>query len=170
MSTSEVWKPVPIEPYEHAYEVSDLGRVRNTRTGKVLTPMRTGTNRQSSQRSKVRFSTHPRFDFDVAHLVLCAFVGPRPEGYVAMHFNDDSTDNRICNVTWGTKSDNMVDMARKARGPSQKLGPAQVVEIVRRRSAGERGANLAREFGVSQQRVCDVYKGRTSLLSLHAIS
>lgn len=161
---TEVWKPVPVPVYARAYEVSDYGRVRNARTGKALRPMRTGTKRPSSQRSKVRFSTTPRADFDVAYLVLCAFVGPKPDGFLAMHRNDDSADNRVGNVLWGTKSDNMVDMARKCRCASQKLGPSQVLEIVQRRSSGERGAKLAREFGVSQQRVCDVYKGRTSLL------
>jgi hypothetical protein len=33
-------------------------------------------------------------------------------------------------------------------------------EIARRREAGERGAALAAEFNISQQRVCDIFKGR----------
>lgn len=154
------WRKVGVWPYE----VSSTGLVRNAKTLRVLKPMRTGTNRKGSQRSKVRFSTKPRVDFDVAHLVLHAFVGPRPHGMVAMHMDDDSTNNAVDNLRWGTQSDNARDCARKSRAARQVVGPEAVAEIARRRVAGERGADLAREFGISQQRVCDIYKGRTALL------
>lgn len=156
------WLPVSISDFSLKYEVSSLGQVRNAKTGHILTPMRTGTKRKSSQRSKVRFSTHPRRDFDVAHLVLLAFVGSKPEGAQAMHHDDDSSNNEVSNLSWGSLRENMADMARKGRSNKQKLLPAHVRAIVTRRQAGETGASLSREFGVSQQRVCDVYKGRTS--------
>jgi hypothetical protein len=162
-NASEVWLPVPVDLYADKYEVSSLGNVRNIRTKHVLTPMRTGAKRQGSQRSKVRFSTNPRHDFDVAHLVLEAFLCARPEGHQAMHLDDDTTNNALDNLRWGTLSENMRDMARKHRGGSQKLTPHQVAEIVSRRHSGERGAALSREFGVSPQRVCDLFKGRTTL-------
>lgn len=51
----------------------------------------------------------------VSRLVLEAFVGPAPEGAVAMHINDDSTDNRIVNLKWGTQAENLStpDVRRK---------------------------------------------------------
>ena len=156
-----MWKD--ITGFEGRYEVSDAGEVRNARTKYALTPMRTGTKRPGSQRSKVRLSSNPRRDFDVAHLVLEAFVGPRPVGHVVLHTNDDSTDNRVANLKWGTHKDNAVDAARKGRSPKQKLSVAAVSDIRSRRAAGESGVTVAALYGVSQQRVCDVFKGRTAL-------
>lgn len=159
----EVWKELDVPGVLLKYEVSNLGRVRRV-GGRVLRPMRTGAKRRGSQRSKVRLRTHPRMDFDVAHLVLEAFVAPRPTGCVSMHLNDDSSDNSVSNLRWGTKSDNVLDSIRKGRGGNQKLNAADVGEIRRRRAAGETGAKLAKEFRVSQQRICDIYKGRSALI------
>lgn len=48
-------------------------------------------------------------------LVLTAFVGPRPEGQVARHLNDDRSDNRLVNLEWGTLSENSYDAVRNGR-------------------------------------------------------
>ena len=156
----EFWELVP---GDYPYEVSDKGRVRNLRTGHVLTPMMPGSRRPSAQRAKVRVSTKPRVDLEVGALVLTMFYGPRPDGAVVMHLDDDPTNNRIDNLRWGTPADNARDMARKGRGGNQRLGPEQVADIKRRRTAGERGRALALEYGVSEQRICDIVKGRTVL-------
>ena len=150
------WKKVTGFPYE----VSDAGQVRHVVRRKVLSPMRTGTKRIGSQRSKVRFSTHPRIDRDVAHLVLEAFVSPRPDGYVAMHRDDDSTNNAATNPRWGTPSDNARDCARKGRSGGQVLSLQDKQDILSYRQQGVRNVVIAKFFGVSQQRTCDVWKGR----------
>ena len=95
---TEIWKPVPVEEFSHLYEVSNFGRVRRVGSDRALKPMRTGTRRPGSQRSKVRFSTSPRKDFEVAALVLGAFVSPRPEGCLALHHDDNSANNRLDNL------------------------------------------------------------------------
>ena len=156
----ELWRPVP---GDYPYEVSDKGRVRNRQTGHTLTPMMTGSRRPSSQRAKVRVSTNPRVDLEVGALVMTMFYGPRPDGAVVMHLDDDPTNNCITNLRWATTADNARDMARKKRGGDQRLGPVEVAEIARRRAAGERGRSLALEYGVSEQRICDIAKGRTTL-------
>ena len=118
--------------------------------------MRTG-------RAKVRLSTRPRIDRDVAHLVAEAFIGPRPSGAVIMHLDDDPYNNAVNNLRWGTQRDNSRDMARKGRGGLQRLGAVEVAEIRSRRQSGESGSALAVEYGVSSQRICDIHKGRTTL-------
>lgn len=157
----ETW--AQILGWEGRYSVSTEGRVRNDRSGRILKPMRTGTRRPGAQRSKVRFSSNPRVDFDVAHLVLGAFVGPRPEGGLAMHLNDDSADNSVHNLRWGTPKSNSVDCANKKRGSRQKVGPAEVAQIRALRAVGVPGVEVAHRFGISQQRVCDIHKGRFAL-------
>jgi hypothetical protein len=155
----EIWKFVTAT--NGKYEVSDHGRVRNAATLCVLKPMLTGSRRH--RRPKVRVSTNPRVDLCVAALVLETFVSQRPVGCVAMHIDDNPQNNAASNLRWGTTSENAVDMARKGRGGFQKLGPVAVADIRRRRAAGECGAHLAVEYGVSSQRICDIYKGRTAL-------
>lgn len=149
---------VPVVGYEGAYEVSDTGHVRNTKTGRILRPFKTGTQRPGAQRHKV---TLRGVDFDVAVLVLTAFVTCRPEGSIVMHLNDDSGDNRLCNLRWGTHTENIRDSVAKGRRAMQKLMCADKRVIVEMRDAGVPGKEVAQLFGISPQRVCDVYKGRS---------
>lgn len=149
----DVWKAIAGHPN---YEVSPRGVVRNATTKLQLSPMRTG-------RAMVRLSTHPRIDRNVAHIVAEAFIGPRPSGAVLMHIDDDPYNNAVENLRWGTQQDNARDMAQKGRGGVQILSPEQVAEIRQRRAAGERGRTLAVIYGVSEQRICDIHKGRTTL-------
>jgi hypothetical protein len=157
-----LWKPVP-GSFSSRYEVSNLGQVRNKITSKILTPMMTGQRRRGGQTAKVRFSSNPRVDYSVADLVLTCFVSEKPLGFVAMHKDDNKGNNALSNLSWGTQQQNVVDMIQKCRGGSQKLTAAQVLEIVKRRKLGESGRSLAAEFHISEQRVCDLFKGRTCL-------
>lgn len=47
------------------------------------------------------------------------------------------------------------------RAPHAKLSDAQAAAVKSRRMAGERGSDLAREYGVTQATICDIVKGRT---------
>jgi len=80
-----------------------------------------------------------------------------------MHRDDNRSNNDIKNLMWGTPADNAIDMAMKKRGGGQKLGPLEVRQIQTRRAAGESGRALAKEYGVSEQRICDIFRGRTCL-------
>jgi hypothetical protein len=52
----------------------------------------------------------------VHHLILEAFVGPRPEGLKACHNNGDGHDNRLDNLRWDTQANNIADMHRHRGG------------------------------------------------------
>src|SRR5262249_29683708 len=51
----------------------------------------------------------------VHRLVLEAFVGPCPPGYVACHHDGNTANNRLPNLRWDTQSANMADQARHGR-------------------------------------------------------
>ena len=147
-----IWKVISGWPYE----VSNTGLVRSIRTKRVLVPMRTGHKRR--QYSTVRLCCDgEQLDRKVCHLVLEAFVGSRPKNQIVRHLNDDSFDDRLVNLMWGTWSENALD---RRRNNPDKLTLAQAADILKRRHAGERGRALAQEFGISEQTVCDIYKGR----------
>ncbi len=103
MST-ERWARVPDSPY--GVEVSDRGRVR--RHGVILPP-------SPARRPAVNIG--PQRPRAIQYLVLEAFVGPRPKGYVCCHRNDDSRDNRLANLYWGTYSDNARDKVANGLDP-----------------------------------------------------
>lgn len=114
MNTEE-WRPVLGR--EGTYEVSSLGRVR------VLDRIDAKGARRRGRLLKARAinGTHlivvlhsggPRRDALVHHLVLEAFVGPRPDGMEGCHWNDIPTDNRVENLRWDTRSANQLDSVR----------------------------------------------------------
>lgn len=119
-SPSEEWRPVV--GYEGLYEVSDLGRVKRVAAGQGATP---GIRKQSTHPSgykQVSLSKGNRQRTHKAHrLVLEAFVGPRPEGMESCHANDIPGDNRLENLRWGTRRENLLerDTNGKPRSPER---------------------------------------------------
>lgn len=102
--------------------------------------------------------------YELAHRVAYRFrFGIDPGGLVVMH----SCDNpRCCNprhLSLGTPTENMRDCAAKGRMPLHraKLTAEQAAAVRARLGAGERGARLAAEFGVSQTAISRIRLGRT---------
>lgn len=104
----EIWRPVP---GSEQYEVSDLGRVR--RGARLLTPYTTNTSRYP--RVALSAPSGRKMAY-VHHLVLGAFVGPRPEGMETRHLNGVRTDCRLVNLAYGTQAENMADRAAHHAG------------------------------------------------------
>lgn len=112
MTDDTLWAPIP--GMEGRFEVSNKGDVRSLRNrrNRVLTVSDKGYHtlklpRLSAGRTWKTYKVHI--------LVLEAFVGPRPEGFVARHLNDDKTDNRVENLKWGTYLENLEDAVRNGR-------------------------------------------------------
>ena len=92
----------------------------------------------------------------VQRLILMAFKGLPPTGVEARHLNSDRTDNRICNLAWGTKRTNMRDrdnVGKTVRGEKHhraKVTESQVIEIRQRAITGEKQRVLAATYGLTQ--------------------
>lgn len=99
----EEWRDVPGRP---GYIVSDQGRVAKLMSSR---PGPNGYIQFSIPRSP---GSVLRFRDYLHHWVLWAFKGPQPEGLMARHLNDVSTDNRADNLEWGTRSENSLDAIR----------------------------------------------------------
>ena len=100
---TEEWRPVV---GFSDYEVSDLGRVRSYKRVKVriLHPTYNGSGSM-----RVELAGKKRL---VHILVLEAFVGLRPEGMECRHLDGDFTNNKVENLRWGTRSENILDAVR----------------------------------------------------------
>lgn len=91
--------------------------------------------------------------------------GPIPRGKIVCHHCDNPTCVNPGHLYVGTHADNSADkVARRRvageRNPRAKLTQADVSQIRRRHSRGERTAAMAREYGVSKSAMHDVVHGR----------
>lgn len=108
----EKWKPIP--GFENWYEVSNLGRVKSLRTsnGQPARILRQNV-KHLGYRSVCLYRGNSHQNRRMVHrLVLSAFVGECPDGYVACHRNGDASDNRLQNLYWGSVSENQLDAVR----------------------------------------------------------
>ena len=104
----------------------------------------------------------------LAHRVSAELDGRPPGDLFVLHRCDNRKCVRPDHLFLGTQTDNVADMDEKGRRGSLKgskhgmarLGEYQVQEIRRRRATGERGVDLAREFGVSPSQIVWITKGR----------
>jgi len=116
---AEQWRPVPGAP---GYEVSDQGRVRSVPRVVLRSNGSPFTVKGCILRPQVKRSGHLKVELragsrQVHEVVLSAFVGPRPDGMECLHGNGDPADNRLTNLRWGTRKENVADAIRHGWDP-----------------------------------------------------
>lgn len=125
---SEEWKPVV--GHEKQYEVSSEGRVRALpRPGWRGCVFHNGRYRILAQAvggrvknyKRVHLYNPARFAY-VHHLMAEAFIGPRPEGLMVLHRDDNGFHNVIDNLRYGDREEN--DCDRHVRRVAPGLEPA----------------------------------------------
>jgi len=159
----EIWKPIP--DYEGLYEISDAGNVRNVATGQIL---RGDICKGYRRIGLYRNGHHKRIG--VHRLVLLTFIGlpPTPERNKSNHRNGVRLDNRPDNLEWVTPSQNSLHRCRVLKTHRQKgsqhgrhkLDEANVVDIIKRTSAGEMLATIAKDFNVCISTVSQIAHGK----------
>ena len=119
-SEPEIWRPVA--EWEGFYEISNLGRVRGCERRVLIPATRSRGPTWKRIKSQMRRPTHgganrpyPRvylwrdhvgFSKMVHHMVLEAFVGPKPIDAVANHIDGDKQNNHVGNLEWCSRSRN----------------------------------------------------------------
>lgn len=92
--------------------------------------------------------------------VYWLLTGESPEA--VLHLCDNRTCFEPSHLRGGTRAENNKDAALKGRMPGRPtITREQALAIRQRRLAGERGCDLAREYGVSASTICDISKGRS---------
>jgi hypothetical protein len=172
-SANERWLPIP--GFEGLYEVSDQGRVRSLDRVVHKRAVRGGPLIQTRRRGKVLKQSpdthgYPMLNLCVGgvskgclvhHLVLAAFVGPRPVGQECRHLDGTRTNGALANLCWGTPLQNTDDRRRHGtmripRGIEHgmsKLTAQGVLEIRSRARAGESVHSIATRYRVSMNHV-----------------
>lgn len=160
---AEEWRPV--FGFELAYSVSNFGRVRTEprvvthaarRPNKIPARMlKLPPNRYGYPEVHLHFGGKSK-TWLVHQLVLYAFVGPRPAGFVCRHLDGNPGNARLDNLTWGTQRENLADAVKHgviARGSDvhgARLTAEQVLSI---RADTRSQSHIAAEYCVDQSHI-----------------
>lgn len=106
---TEIWKQIIVDEIATDYEISNLGRVRNIRTGRMLKLVR---NESGVLKVNVMYlgrnKQHIRAQLYIHRLVAEYFIpnnAPTTKKYV-LHKNHNYDDNRAENLYWAEMTDN----------------------------------------------------------------
>lgn len=168
---NEIWKDIP--DYEGEYQASNMGRIRsldryvrginhysgrNFRrriSGKILKPARFC---KSGHVSVVL--GHGNSGIPVHQLVMRTFVGDPPVGMEVLHINGNPKDNRLENLRYGTRTENILDVYYQG-GKWRKLSIEDVHQIRFGLCTGIKGTELSKMYGVSCSVISAIKKGKT---------
>lgn len=161
----EEWRPVV--GYEGHYEVSSLGNVatlkwKERRLLKLQTDDYGYKHVVLSMGGKVRTTK-------VASIVAEAFNGPKPEGLVVRHYDDDKTNNTPGNLIYGTQQENIDDRGRNGhtvpptgeRNGMAKLNEVKVRQIDVLLIMGDHPTEIAKMFHVAPRTIRDIANGKS---------
>lgn len=175
----EEWKGVL--GYEGSYEVSNMGNVRSVDryVDKILKGKQTKEFKKGKILKLGKHITNGRFRVElynkdnsskkhsIHRLVLEAFIGPCPEGMECCHRDDNPSNNRLDNLYWGTRKDNMEDKIKNGRTKrvhiitkNHKLKSDEVWLIKKLIHNKIEQNTIAKMFKVSPQTICDIKHGR----------
>jgi hypothetical protein len=158
---NEEWRDVV--GYAGIYEVSNLGRVKNVKSGRIL-------KSRQDKRGYVRALLYRDKGVENCafhRLVAAAFISPCPKGHGVIHLDYDLANNRAENLRYVTKSDRVKhsfkagrNSTRGERSPTAKLNEEQVKEILVALSEGVLQRELAAKYEVSRAQIGHIRSGR----------
>lgn len=151
----EEWRKVA---WSKDYEVSSLGRVRSWKPygrskDKPLKPYIKSQWFLNGYPAVILTNGKNRKSCMVHTLVAEAFLGKRPTGYVIAHKDDNRLNNKLDNLRYATRSENIKDALRNnkmkvgEKHPKAKLSSLQVAEV----------KHLVVDLGWTQQRVANLF-------------
>ena len=171
MEKIEIWKDIP--GHEGSYQASTEGRIRSldrtihyvcpcsgkvcTRDlkGRILSPGQYGTS------GHVFVILCPGTKHIPVHqIILKTFVGDPPEGMEVLHKNGDPTDNRLENLRYGTRRENIRDVYLQG-GAWKKLSLEDVYAIRFGIWCGFGTTLLSKIYGVSRDMILAIEKRRS---------
>ncbi len=150
------WRPVI--GYEGLYRVSDMGAVasapRKGTKGRLLARRTVGKGHLQC----VLYKDGVRAERMAHHLVLEAFVGPRPIDKEANHKNGLRDDNRLDNLEWITHRENVLHAYNTGLTP-RRFSEDQIRSI-RNAKGYKTQTMLGQEFGVSDSLIRFIWQRR----------
>lgn len=159
---TEIYKTITDYPN---YEVSNLGNVRNKKTGQVLKP---GKNNCGYLKVDLR-KEGKRKHFLIHRLVSTVFI-PNPETKNEVnHINGIKTDNRVENLEWVTHSENVNHSFRTGLNKiTNNPNPKQKVRCIETNQEFESQLSASKYFGCNHGSIhYSIYKGHSVKKQYH---
>lgn len=177
----EIWKDIP--GYEGLYQVSNMGRVKSLDRwieqkdprGNYLRPFPGKAMKPFYSTQRYLYVTlsdkyGKRGKVSVHILVLRSFVGECPHKYQCNHLNGKRDDNRLENLEYCTRSDNLKHSYKVLRRPKggvigenhhkAKLNNSDVIEIRKLYKTNKYPqTRLAKMFNVRQTTISNIVNG-----------
>ena len=125
----EEWRPVV--GYEGLYEVSNLGRVRNSRTLYVLNGSKRGSYLQVCLRRTDENGVSVKTGLNVHRLVALAFIQNPDCKPVVDHIDGNALNNVVSNLRWVTQRENVLNPITAARQREACLRPYMLAKTRR---------------------------------------
>jgi hypothetical protein len=100
----------------------------------------------------------------VHQLILESFCGPCPPQQECRHLNGNAGDNRLENLKWGSREENMADKQQHGRGRGEHCSYSiltnQDIHIIRTRAAaGETHESISKDFPVQRRQISRIVQG-----------
>lgn len=154
----EEWRTLADFP---SYAVSNMGRVKRTRSGeatysgRILKPLPHGRKRKYQ---RVQLS---RGQFQYIHrLVALAFLAPDPLRTHVNHKDNDPSNNRVENLEWCNHPENMKHASAGFESFRKKITSNHVRTIRRMRKEGKTHGEIAVMFNLNQSTVSRILNGQ----------
>ena len=100
------------------YQVSNIGRVRNATTGRILKPAKNHTGYLYVVLSKNTIKKHHL----IHRLVACEFIDNPDSKPIVDHINHIQTDNTLNNLRWVSESQNIMNSKKHISATSKYKG------------------------------------------------
>lgn len=155
-----IWKKIP--DYDN-YWISKDGRILSTKKKKpiIMKPI----SALDGHMYLFLYSNGNMKKMWIHRAVLLAWDRKPMDGEECRHLNDIPTDNRIENLCWGTRIENVADKRRNGGIPcgeknvAHKLSEKQVMEIREKYSKDISSSDLSVEYGVSKNTILEIARG-----------
>lgn len=147
----EVWKD--IEGYEGLYQVSNLGRVKNSRTGRIL---KFGKHK-NGYLQVILCKNGKTKHYYIHRLVAKTFI-PNPQNKPEVnHIDENKENNHVENLEWVTHNENMKYGTRTLR-----VGKARSIPVICIETGIEYYGvrECARQMGLQNSTIIKVLKGK----------
>lgn len=155
-SREGIWKSIP---RHEDYKVSSLGYIWSSKTDKILKLiLQEGYGHvflYDGEGNSVKMRVH--------HAVLLAFIGEPLSDQECRHLNGDRSDNRLENLAWGTRLENVQDRRRHGRMPIPheskftRLIP-QDIPVIRRLQGAYSSRTVASMFKTSHTTIQKIWR------------